>query len=229
MNGITIIQTYYNDPSFLRLAIEQWKRYEVPVNIILIDDGSKQYPAIETMEHYTFGKNVSLYVVDEDIGFNSHGCRNLGAAVAKTEWLIFLDIDHFLEVNDLTKIYEMDLDPDCWYSFITSHCNDKFPSMNTFMCSKKMFEQGGGYNESWTPIHYGDREFLDMMDSKFSRKELSDIVIRCIRGGRKTIIDDSLKQPVYDNEKLIMHSPPFNKHLIPQHDKRLNFSWKKLI
>lgn len=229
MNSITIIQTYYNDPSFLRQAIEQWNRYEVPVSIILIDDGSKKYPAIDTIEHYRINKKFSLYAVDEDIGFNSHGCRNLGAAVAKSDWLIFLDIDHFVEVEDLTKLTNMELNPNHWYSFSTKHCDRTFPSLNTFMCSKKMYEEGGGYNESWTPFHYGDREFLDMMDSKFSRTELSDIVIRCVRAGRKTHIDKTLTKPVYDNEKLLMFSPPFDLNAVPQHDKRLNFSWKKLI
>lgn len=229
MNSITIIQTYYDDPSFLRQAIEHWKKFTVPVKIILVDDGSEKYPAIDTMEHYRVGRNVSLYAVEENIGFNSHGCRNLGAAVAKTDWLIFLDIDHFISPEDLQKIYHMDLDQNFWYSFKTSHNNNIFPSMNSFMCSKDMFEKGGGYNESWTPHHYGDREFLDMMDSKFQRIELSDIIIQCVRAGRTTKIDKELDKPIYDNENVIMYHPPFNQSSVIQHDKRLNFSWKKLI
>ena len=232
MNTITLIHTYYNDSDFLRRAIEHWNRYTVPVSIILIDDGSQKYPAIDTVKNYRINKRFSLYALDEDLGFNSHGCRNLGAAVAKTDWILFLDIDHFLEVEDLEKLYNMNLDNNYWYSFTTRHrdfvmSTDK-PS-NTFMCTKNMYEQGGGYDEFYTPHHYGDREFLAMMESKFPRIGLDDIVIRCERGGRKTFIDPNLQKPVYDNEKLHMHSPPFDLSKIVPHDRRLNFSWKKLI
>jgi predicted glycosyltransferase involved in capsule biosynthesis len=232
MNNITIIQTYYNDEYFLKKAIEQWNSYTVPVSIILIDDASRKFPAFDVMKQSTFNTNVSLYVIDEDIGFNSHGCRNLGAAVAKTEWMIFLDIDHFVTVEDLEKLYNMDLNPDHWYSFCTRH-NDFFMSSekpsNTFMCNKTMYEKSGGYDESYTPFHYGDREFLHTMETNFPRTPLPDIEIQCIRGGRQTIVDTSISKPVYDNEKYIMYTPPFDKSKIQYHDKRLNFTWKKLI
>ncbi len=232
MNSITLIQTYYNDPSFLLSAIRQWNSYDIPLSVILIDDGSKKYPAIDTLENFSLKKNIklSLYAVDDDIGFNSHGCRNLGAAVAKTDWLIFLDIDHFITPKDMTKLYTKDLSTDHWYSFITQVGSaDPFPSMNTFMCTKEMFERGGGYDESYTPFHYGDRDFLNMMDSKFDRIELDDIVINCVRAGRKVIIDHNATLPIYDNDNITLVSPPFNKNEIQYHDKRLNFSWKKLI
>jgi len=231
MNSISIIQTYYNDKDFLQKQIEHWKKIQVPVAIILIDDGSSEYPAFDIVKDVEFNSNIkfSLYAVTENIGFNSHGCRNLGAAVSRNDWLIFLDIDHFLEIEDLSKIYSMNLNQDNWYSFTTAHKNDTFPSMNTFMCSKKMFELGGGYDESYVPFHYGDKEFLNMMENKFTRKELLDIVIRCVRAGRTTHIDVNLEKPVYDNEKLIMYSPKFDPTKIIYHNKRLNFCWKKLI
>lgn len=231
MNSISIIQTYYNDKDFLQKQIEHWKKIQVPVAIILIDDGSSEYPAFDIVKDVEFNSNIkfSLYAVTENIGFNSHGCRNLGAAVSRNDWLIFLDIDHFLEIDDLSKIYSMDLNQNNWYSFTTAHKNDTFPSMNTFMCSKKMFELGGGYDESYVPFHYGDKQFLNMMENKFTRKELLDIVIRCVRAGRTTHIDVNLEKPVYDNEKLIMYSPKFDPTKIIYHNKRLNFCWKKLI
>ena len=236
MNSITIIQTYYNDPNYLNQAIAAWNSYEVPVSIILIDDGSEEYPAFEIMKQQTFSDNikVSLYEVTEDIGFNSHGCRNLGAAVAKTDWLIFLDIDHFLNSSELNKLYKMKLSEDSWYGFTTIHNGGVLlmgggPS-NTFMCTKKMFERGGGYDEFYTPHHYGDREFLTMMRSKFNWIKLSDIIIDCRRGGRgNATIDPTLTKPVYDNVNIKIKSPPFDLSKIKYHDKRLNFAWKKLL
>ena len=111
MNSIAIIQTYYDDPNYLQQAIKTWNTYEIPISIILIDDGSPQYPASEVLSQFTISNNVnvSLYKVTEDIGFNSHGCRNLGAAVSKSDWLIFLDIDHFLDSDQLNEIYKMKL------------------------------------------------------------------------------------------------------------------------
>ena len=74
MNSIAIIQTYYDDPNYLQQAIKTWNTYEIPISIILIDDGSPQYPASEVLSQFTISNNVnvSLYKVTEDIGFNSH-------------------------------------------------------------------------------------------------------------------------------------------------------------
>lgn len=231
MNRITLIHTYYNDDLLLQQAIEHWNKYTTPVSIILIDDGSQKHPAIDVLKKHKVKKKFSLYAVESDIGFNSHGCRNLGAAVSKTDWILFLDIDHFLEVEDLEKLSQMNLDENYWYSFVTRHrafeMSTEKPS-NTFMCTKKMYEEVGGYDEYFTPYHWGDREFLAKME-KYPRIGLDDIVIRCERGGRKTFIDRSLEKPVYDNEKLHMYHPPLDLSKIQPHDLRLNFSWKKLI
>jgi GT2 family glycosyltransferase len=236
MNSITIIQTYYNDPEYLNQAIGSWNSYDVPVSIILIDDGSEEYPASEIMLQQKFRDNinVSFYEVTEDIGFNSHGCRNLGAAVSKTDWLIFLDIDHFLSADQLNKLYRTKLSEDYWYGFTTIHNGNELrmgggPS-NTFMCTKTMYERGGGYDEFYTPHHYGDREFLAMMRSKFNWVKLSDITIDCRRGGRgNATVDATLTKPVYDNVNIKIRTPPFDLSKIKYHDKRLNFAWKKLL
>ena len=133
MNTITIVQTYYNDVDFLKQAIEHWNTFTTSVSIILIDDGSNKYPAADIIANAKFNSNlkVSFLVVEEDIGFNSHGCRNLGAAVAETDWIIFLDIDHAITSDDLFKLQTMNLSNDKWYSFITRHNNITFPSLNS--------------------------------------------------------------------------------------------------
>jgi glycosyltransferase involved in cell wall biosynthesis len=231
MNTITIVHTYYNDVEFLKQAIEHWNTFTTPVSIILIDDGSNKYPAsdIITAAKFNDNLNVSFLVVEEDIGFNSHGCRNLGASVAKTDWIIFLDIDHAITSEDLIKLQTMNLSMEKWYSFITRHNDNTFPSLNSFMCSKEMFHAGGGYDESFVPHHYGDREYLDMMDSKFTREELTDITIKCMRAGRRVYFDNTLSAPIYDNEKMLMITPNFYRDKVIHHDKRINFPWKKVF
>lgn len=231
MNTITIVHTYYNDVEFLKQAIEHWNTFTTPVSIILIDDGSNKYPAsdIITAAKFNDNLNVSFLVVEEDIGFNSHGCRNLGASVAKTDWIIFLDIDHAITSEDLIKLQTMNLSMEKWYSFITRHNDNTFPSLNSFMCSKEMFHAGGGYDESFVPHHYGDREYLDMMDSKFPREELTAVTIQCMRAGRRVYFDNTLSAPIYDNEKMLMITPNFYRDKVIHHDKRINFPWKKVF
>jgi glycosyltransferase involved in cell wall biosynthesis len=231
MNAITIVHTYYNDVEFLKQAIEHWNTFTTPVSIILIDDGSNKYPAsdIITAAKFNDNLNVSFLVVEEDIGLNSHGCRNLGASVAETDWIIFLDIDHAITSEDLIKLQTMNLSMEKWYSFITRHNDITFPSLNSFMCSKEMFHAGGGYDESFVPHHYGDREYLDMMDSKFPREELTDITIQCMRAGRRVYFDNTLSAPIYDNEKMLMITPNFYRDKVIHHDKRINFPWKKVF
>jgi len=174
-NNITIIQTYYNERFYLETQIERWNNFTTPVNIILIDDGSQIEPALNVLREHKLNDNInfSLYRVTEDIGFNSHGCRNLGARLAQSNWLLFLDIDYTLQPSDLNRLQEESLDLNSWYELNAKFQGrgDTYMALNQFLIPRKIFLDSGGYDESFVPFHHGDRELLSHLEKRVSKKQ----------------------------------------------------------
>ena len=233
LNNLTIIHTYYNEQSLLETQIERWNVYNQPVNIILIDDGSQKVPAIDVIRQHELKDyiNFSLYRVTEDIGFNSHGCRNLGARLANTDWLVFLDIDYTIQPSDLARLKTEPLDPDTWYEMNVKFQGrgDPYMALNQFVISKKMFLDDGGYDESFVPFHYGDRDLLERLAGKYNKKNLEWLNLTCRRGGRKAIHDDTADIPVYDDENMVFYTKNFRLSEIVKTDKKINFDWVQLL
>lgn len=233
LNNLTIIHTYYNEQSLLETQIERWNVYNQPVNIILIDDGSQKVPAIDVIKQHELKDyiNFSLYRVTEDIGFNSHGCRNLGARLANTDWLVFLDIDYTIQPSDLARLKTEPLDPDTWYEMNAKFQGrgDPYMALNQFVISKEMFLDDGGYDESFVPFHYGDRDLLERLAGKYNKKNLEWLNLTCRRGGRKAIHDDTADIPVYDDENMVFYTKNFRLSEIVKTDKKINFDWVQLL
>ena len=232
-NNITIIQTYYNERLHLETQIERWNYYKTPVNIILIDDGSQIEPAENVLKEHTLNDNInfSLYRVTEDIGFNSHGCRNLGARLAQSNWLLFLDIDYTLQPADLKRLQTETLDLNSWYELNAKFQGrgNTYKALNQFMISRKLFLDSGGYDESFTPFHYGDREFLSQIENDYQKINLEWLILTCRRGGRKAVADDTIKIPIYDDENMVFHTPRFEIESIVHTDTKLNFTWERIV
>ena len=232
-NNITIIQTYYNERSYLETQIERWNYYNTPVNIILIDDGSQIEPAENVLKEHKLNDNInfSLYRVTEDIGFNSHGCRNLGARLAQSNWLLFQDIDYTLQPAHLKRLQTDPLDLNSWYELNAKFQGrgNTYMALNQFLIPRKLFLDSGGYDESFVPFHYGDRELLSHLERKYQKNNLDWLVLTCRRGGRKIINDDTRSIPVYDDENMLVYSPPFDKESIVRKNTKLNFKSEKVI
>ena len=232
-NNITIIQTYYNERSLLETQIERWNYYNTPVNIILIDDGSQIEPAENVLREHTLKDNInfSLYRVTEDIGFNSHGCRNLGARLAQSNWLLFQDIDYTIQPGDLIRLQQETLDLNSWYELNAKFQGrgDTYMALNQFVIPRKLFLDSGGYDESFVPFHYGDRELLSQLEQDYKKINLDWFVLTCRRGGRKSKVDDTITIPVYDDENMLIYTPRFELENVVHKDTKLNFSWERIV
>ena len=232
-NNITIIQTYYNERFYLETQIERWNNYNTPINIILIDDGSQIEPAENVLKEHTINDNInfSLYKVTEDIGFNSHGCRNLGARLAKSNWLLFQDIDYTLQPSDLKRLQTETLDLNSWYELNAKFQGrgNPYMALNQFLIPRKLFLDSGGYDESFVPFHYGDRELLSQLENEYQKINLDWLVLTCRRGGRKPRVDETIKIPVYDDENMLIYTPRFEIENVVHKDTKLNFKWVQLL
>lgn len=232
MNNLTIIHTYYNEETFLETQIERWNVYNTTVNVILIDDGSQKIPAVDVVNRNKIKENInfSLYRVTKDIGFNSHGCRNLGARLAATDWLVFLDIDYTIQPADLVRLQKEPLDPKSWYEMNARFKGrgDPYMALNQFVISKKMFLESGGYDESFVPYHHGDRELLEKLERDYRKQNLDWLNLTCRRGGRKPIISDT-DIPIYDDENMVFYTRKFDPNKVERKQTKLNFDWERVI
>lgn len=231
MQQITIVTTYYNNVKLLTEFVDEFKtlRAQYPFfNLIIIDDGSEEYPA----EKYIKKENgISLYSILEDVGFNGHGARNLGMEVSQTYWNILIDIDYNITLMDVDEVCNLSLDKDTIYFF----------NMNTFLINKDIFFSCYGYDEEFYNIHFGDRIFVGYLKSKFNHIELKKD-ISCKRNGHRVIHTEKFLKTTY-KDGILYHPKSVDKRredMLEIVKKRyasedfetkfiLNFKWKKIF
>jgi glycosyltransferase involved in cell wall biosynthesis len=217
---ITLVTTYYNEPEYLQKYIEAFNQYNKSLvkRLIVVDDGSQKLPAKDVIINQD---NISLFVVDEDLGFNSHGARNLAAKHVETDWIFFADIDIHIPpntINDLVKNIFNNRFTNTYYSFIghsyiEGSIENKKQSRNVFCIKQKDFWKSGGYDEEYVGIHHGDVHLFKKIDSYMNLKIL-DSCVYYRRGGRKFVYKRG-GITEYDDEKMIILHPenrPEMKH-----------------
>lgn len=234
---LTVGYTYYNEPKFLQKQIEYWNNYPEEIQIILVDDGSQKFPASEILNNYS-NPNFQLYRVTKDLGFNSHGCRNLIATLASSQNILFMDIDCFLNPCDAFFLKKINFNPNKHYKFnlFKQYCKtyQDWPGHhNIFLINKETFWKAGGYDESFTKYHKGDREFIARMETVSEKAKISkSLTITLERGGRKTVLDPCVDKTTYDDENMLLkipEKPPSEKELIGKITTKINFPYERIL
>jgi hypothetical protein len=97
--------------------LENWKLYSSRAReaftFIVVDDGSPE-PASDVVNA---SHGVQLYRVAVDIPWHRNPCRNLGAHLCETPWLIQLDVDHVLPPESADALLETEVSPKYWWRF----------------------------------------------------------------------------------------------------------------
>jgi hypothetical protein len=246
---LTISVTYYNEPKYLNEWINQqsiWEKMCMPIHLQVIDDGSQITPASEIIKEGA--ANISLYRVTEDLGFNSHGCRNLGMKVAPTSWVLLSDIDMIYPISTLNEILldieNFKISQDLYYQF--KLINYKSTTLNNFLVHKDTFWKTGGYDEEFTGLHYGDRTFLANL-GQFAVESDNGYFAYRLRFRRLWRTVPGLLKTEYPNDEVILHpesildSPSLLKRLHHRihirnksaegraSKKVIQFEWERLI
>lgn len=199
-----IIHTYYNEEKFLRQQLDKYKQCEDHFNKIIIVDDASKIEASNIIHEYDF--KIDLYRVLYDIGFNSHGCRNLAMDKTDMEWNLLIDIDMSIDIETIKKISKCisnnDLDPNTIYTFKL----DNKDAINTLLIHKDTFWDATGYDEELTNMHTGDDIFYDSLKQSGFKFENTQWIVKPLRSGRKIVFyDGDLTQ--YDDDRRILYQP----------------------
>lgn len=189
MEPFTIITTYYNDKQLLEEFIYDFNiinQKHQHLKLIVIDDGSTINPADQFCKKQD---NFELYKITKDLGFNSHGARNLGVVQSTTDWNLLIDVDYDLKTLDLSQLPEV-LDLNTIYFF----------SVNTFLIHRDAFMSCKGYDEDFVNIHFGDRLFTWHLKRRFNHVDLKGPKGKRI--GWKVIVTDKVRLTTYRDGKM---------------------------
>lgn len=161
-NKITITMPYYDAPEMLRKQVEYWHTYPAWVreslSIILVDDGSQKYPALDVLNEINIPDLVSfsLYRIKEDIPWNHGGARNLAFTHADSGWCVLTDIDHVLPMESICSLMTAPLQEYCAYKparFRVKGLLD-WDEINrhgdSFILTREVYWKVGGFDEDFS-------------------------------------------------------------------------------
>lgn len=188
IDELTIVSAYYcfsqDEDEFLSKRIsdfvalrDKFKRLEM----IIVDDGSPfplDNPRVD---------GLRILRVKEDLGFNSHGCRNLAMSQIKTDWALLIDLD--IDLSSLCpELLSLDDSKDIVHHF----------AHNGFAIHTDAFHSCKGYDEEFVNMHDGDRVFIEYLKKNF-RYVRSTAATVFMRKERKVVAID-IDKTSYDDE-----------------------------
>jgi len=165
MSDLTIITHVYNAQAGLDHQIALWRQLDAELRarleFVVIDDFSDPPLTVDRSAELP-ALNLRLLRVQDDIDWNMPGCRNLAAVQARSDWLLFFDIDNVLSPEDMAKVVVAlpRLDRTLRYVFRrTLDGQEVEPHLNSFLVSRWGFLRAGGYDEDFCG-HYGYEDVL---------------------------------------------------------------------
>ena len=209
---ISMIVPYYRQPEMLRKQLETWAEYGIAreyLHTIIVDDCSPE-PAEPIVRGYlgaTYGlSRIQLYRVLKDVPWNRSMVRNLGSRVATTKWLLHVDTDHIMPPESMHALTRQigSYNPGFWYKFrrfrvgkaddtrnkdlIPRHLEfgEIKPHVDSFLCTKALYWQVGGYDPDYAGCLGGGGAFLRQLKV----------------AGRECIADPNIHLHVYTRDKV---------------------------
>ncbi len=159
---------YYDNPGMLLQHFEIWMEYPPEirkrVRVVVVDDGSPNYPALDVLDKSVPPVPVSLYRIKKDIPWNHGGARNLSVYGVQGDrnWVLTTDMDLVLFPDDVVKLFSREIDPGKVYRLQrlvktspTSSWEAYKPHSETYFMTRGMFWTIGGFDERFTGFFNG--------------------------------------------------------------------------
>ncbi len=235
----TWIIAYYQQPEMLKLHMEYLADYPNDIlpymDIIYIDDCSGDDTAQEILstQKNRVKDQITLLRVLDDIKWNQHGARNLGAKQAKRNWLLLTDMDRVLLAHDAEMIMNRKLSEKNTYKPVSTLVGAKRlksvkKPFNQLLCTKKQYWDIGGYDEDYCGSYGGDGQFLGQLFRKYPCKMMFDVrLIRYNKHSNPDAETNTLDRVGYNQEyKRRLEKKLKAKDVIAKNPIR--FRWEKV-
>jgi hypothetical protein len=213
MRPITLVLPHFNNLGMWaeqqRVMADYHADIRAHLHVVLVDDCSPD-GLCPTPESVTVKGLASLriYGLLEKKRWNWLACRNLGAKVATTDWLLLTDIDHVVPAATLDRLMCGPLRATDAYKFsrVTAACVWPYdaakqppykPHNDTWCLTRSMFfsDRVGGYDERLSGCYGTSGEFTDRVRAATNGIEtLADIIVRY---PREILADASTSPTVY--------------------------------
>lgn len=184
---LTVVVPYYENPAFCRTQVQHWARLREDATIwpetwsvIVVDDGSPVPLERVSVAGHLATPWLRLFRIEVDVRWNWLAARNIGAHHADDGWLLFTDMDHMIPADTLRAVVYGQHDPKAIYAFSRrEHTGAEVPPHSaSFLMTKALFWQIGGYDETLSG-HYGtDGDWRARMARHAPIRVLTDPLIR---------------------------------------------------
>ena len=185
---ITWVIPYYRAQTMLHRQIAHLADYSDKVisaiQWIYVDDGSPELERPDDILRSAPGRirgQVRLLRILDDIPWNQHGARNLGAMEAKTDWLLMTDMDRAFTGYEMQQLLETKLMKEHHYKPVGIRLCEDFPRaearlpINQFLVHRESYWSIGGYDEDYCGSYGGDRQFLDALEKVAPLEVMKDV------------------------------------------------------
>lgn len=225
MRELTIVLPHFMNLGMLSEQQNVWASYpddlKQHLHVVVVDDCSPKghRPSAKSVCVSGLG-SFRIYRLLEKKRWNWLACRNLGAKVASTEWLLLTDMDHVVPAETLSQLVTGDLQASRAYRFkrvtatrtwpyTLAACTDYKPHNDTWLLTRAMFfdDRIYGYDERLSGCYGTSGEFKDRVMAAASAHVLLNEVI--IRYPREVIADASTSPSVYTRK-----NDPKNEELL---------------
>lgn len=259
MRPITLVLPHFQNLGMLAEQQRVWADYPADLrahlHVIIVDDCSPPGQA-PTAASLTFRDlaSVRLYRLLEKKRWNWLSCRNLGAEIASTDWLLLTDMDHAVPASTLERLVTEPLDPRYPYRFgrVTAQARWPWdlarlarkhwhkPHNDSWMLTKALFNYDDGerfvcgYDERLSGCYGTSSEFSARLTAVAGGVKLENNW-RIVRYPREVIADASTSPDVYTRKNDPENDAELKKRRAERHlienwrPLRLTVPWEQLV
>lgn len=213
MSAVTLVLPHFMNLGMLLEQQRVWADYPADLrarlHVVVVDDcspkGARPGPKQVRVEDLA---SFRIYRLTKKQRWNWLACRNLGAKVATTEWLLLTDMDHVVPAETLARILDGPLEPRTVYRFQRVTAQHPWPydlsatpaykpHNDTWLLTRRLFfdDRVGGYDERLSGCYGTSGEFKDRLFAAADAHMLLPHVI--VRYPREVIPDASTLPTVY--------------------------------
>lgn len=224
MADLTLITHVYNAQQPVAHQVALWQRYDpallARLEFLVIDDHSDTPLQVDPGP-----LNLRLLRVTDDIAWNMPGCRNLAALQARSEWMLYFDVDNVADEAAIAKLVGAlpRLDRSRLHVFRRTEGGvDVEPHINSFLITRQGFFQAGGYDEDFSG-HYGYEDVLFRL--QWRRHVGAEVLLTDIAFEQLGFRTAGLNRDTTRNQALIQAKAAAG---LPRAQSLLRFAWQEV-